>query len=142
MKHDDLPRQARDKQKETSRENGVSQELRPLGTYYGGAIDAPLTDSEFGKALDNGYIGVVTNTPNSFEPKDRAHFLNSTCRYIQRSLTNQRRLYDSYGNALGRCKTPASRPALCKKHQPSRTVPVKLDDGFAAAAVAMTRRDD
>ena len=38
------------------------QELRPLATYYGGAIDNPLSDDEFAQVLDDGYIGVVSNT--------------------------------------------------------------------------------
>ena len=88
----------------------LMRELRPLGTYYGGAIDEPLSASEFSAALDNGYIGVVSNTPQSFMDPDGEKFRNSTCRQIQRSLENQRKLYQSYGKALERCEPPALSP--------------------------------
>jgi hypothetical protein len=48
------------------------RELRPLATYFGGSIDAPLSDQEFGEVLDSGYIGVVSNTPETFSPAGQA----------------------------------------------------------------------
>eukprot|EP01047_Picozoa_sp_COSAG01_P018021 COSAG01_NODE_966_length_12397_cov_146.646528_19_plen_130_part_00 len=84
----------------------LMQELRPLATYFGGSIDAPLSDQEFGEVLDSGYIGVVSNTPETFSPAGQARprFLNTTCKFIARSLANQAELYRLYGK--GRCATP------------------------------------
>ena len=88
------------------------QELRPLATYYGGAIDNPLSDAEFSQVLDDGYIGVVSNTPAAFDASNRARFLNSTCRFIKRSLDNQAKLHVGYGKALG-CALPAATDMRC-----------------------------
>ena len=90
----------------------LMQELRPLATYYGGAIDNPLSDDEFLQVLDDGYIGVVSNTPAAFEASNRARFLNSTCRFIKRSLDNQAKLHDGYGRTLG-CAPPATTEMRC-----------------------------
>ena len=91
-------------------------------------LDAPLTDVEFAVALDNGYVGVVTNSPATFSPSDEARprFRNTTCVHIERSLETQQKLWAAYGKTLGGCAAPDTSAPACTA--------LKADDGAGTAA--------
>jgi hypothetical protein len=117
----------------------LMRELRPLATYFGGSIDAPLSDQEFGEVLDSGYIGVVSNTPETFSPSGQARprFLNTTCKFIARSLANQAKLYRLYGKGRTRCAAPDLSAPACTGATTSAAA-----DGSVGAANLRLKADD